>query len=98
MNRTALIEAMAQSIAVGWDRVVAGPGERKVAERALTAIEAMAVVVPREATLEMTIAYEQATTPEGGHLDYDARCPFSERGYAAMIAASPFAKEPSDGQ
>jgi hypothetical protein len=90
-EREKLIEAMARGIAIRRGRVAAGPGEVKEATAALAAIEAMgAVVVPVEATDRMFFDPDDVCT-NMGQSPWAAFCEI----YAAMLAASPYAKEPS---
>lgn len=64
MTREQIIETMAIAVAVGRGRVMAGPGEAKEAERALSALEAAGmVVVPVEPTDKMIDAAIMADRP-----------------------------------
>ena len=97
MNRTGLIEAMARAICANeyragtWDEspVLQAQCIRK-ATAALSAIEAMAMVVPREDLIRVRdILWEQGESEaEYGPLWLVRN----------MLAAFPFAKEASDGQ
>jgi hypothetical protein len=100
MNRTALIEAMARALcayqqpAGAWDRNTTD-GYRNIfrneAAAALSALEAMAAIVPREAPDGMFFDPDDVCTSMG-QSPWAAFC----RIYAAMIAASPYAKETTD--
>jgi hypothetical protein len=100
MNRTALIEAMARALcecqqpAGAWDRNTT-EGYRNIfrneAAAALSALEAMAAIVPREATDEMFFDPDDVCT-NFGQSPWAAFC----RIYARLLAASPFAKETTD--
>jgi hypothetical protein len=107
MNRTALIEAMARALcecqqpAGAWDRNTTG-GYRNIfrneAAAALSALEAMAAIVPREATDGMDEACCDAMASglivDGDFVEFGGTS--AQNAWSAMIAASPFAKETTD--
>ena len=93
MNRDKLIEAMARAMYEADE----GPwGDalmkemRRYATAALSAIEAMAVVVPKYPTTDMQ--------REGLNAHSDNPLYAVPSVYAAMLSASPYKKEASDGQ
>jgi len=109
MTRDALIEAMARAFylkkhegstshcapweeARGWRY---SGTYRDMATTALSAIEGMGVVVPREATEAMVGAFQEGMVREFGMQTTKG---YHRRIYAAMTAASPYApKENADG-
>jgi hypothetical protein len=101
MNRTALIEAMARAMYEADE----GPwGDalmkemRRYATAALSAIEAMAAIVPREATDAMDEACCDAMASglivDGDFVEFGGTS--AQNAWSAMLAASPFAKETTD--
>lgn len=66
----------------------------KAADAILSALDAAGlVVVPREPTEEMISAGEDRDRPAGEYSGYSTEFARCEQHYAAMIAASPFAKK-----
>jgi hypothetical protein len=76
-------------------------GHLSAADAALSALEAAGVrLVPQFSTFEMESAVKDEHIPHRdiyGHLPLDRRREGASDIYRAMLAASPYAKEPSNG-